>query len=169
MPVPEVPMSVFPSSWRPILALAALSCAPAATIGCTPQAQMADLMRDSWRIVREYERDGYTYFVVQEGPRFAKIVQLPSGPVYTLYEVDTMTRCCKWGEAIIECAALRADPDLGPLVSSAAPLPLPMPPVVQALPSPPPPLPSEQPQPAPAPPPSPPASASSALPAGVPF
>jgi hypothetical protein len=89
-------------------------------------------MHDSWQIIREYKQAGYTYFVVQEGPRYAKIVQLPSGPVYTLYGVDTLTRTCKWEDIAIDCARLRADPDLGPTISwieppLAGPMALPLP------------------------------------------
>ena len=102
--------------------------------GCTVQAQIADLMHDSWQIVREYEQAGYTYYVVREGPRFAKIVQLPSGPVYTLYGVDTLTRTCKWEDIAIDCARLRADPDLGPVITwSEAPVTGPTVPLVTGV------------------------------------
>jgi len=100
-------------------ALCVASCL--AVAGCTAQAQIAELMHDSWQVLREYKQAGYTYFVVQEGPRFAKIVQLPSGPVYTLYGLDTLTRTCKWEDIAIDCARLRADPDLGPYITWVEP------------------------------------------------
>lgn len=112
--------------------------AGALVAGCTPHAQIAELMHDSWNVVREYEQSGYTYYVVQEGPRYAKIVQLPSGPVYTLYGIDTLTRTCKWEDIAIPCDRLRADPDLGRFVTwpgAVAPAPeQPIPPPLPAAP-----------------------------------
>lgn len=98
------------------LALAALGA------GCSAHTHVADLMHESWTVVKEYEQDPYTYYVVREGHRYAKIVQLPSAPVYTLYEVDVLTRNCKWGDVLIDCAGLQHDPDLGPLLTWLGPM-----------------------------------------------
>jgi hypothetical protein len=140
------------SSTRTAIPFTFTLLAAAVIAGCGARTQIANLMHDSWQILKEYERDGYTYFVVREGPRYTKIVQLPTGPVYTVYEVDTLTRNCKWGEVLIRCEGLQADPDLGGFLTwlrPAVPLPA-LPPPAPAAPPPPAPA-ASPPPPAPAP------------------
>ncbi len=90
-----------------IFGLALSACFPFVSLERDP-----DGILNSLDIVAEREVGKVTYFVAQDGPRFAKLVQVRHGRVGMLYVVDTRARRCL-ADKEIPCADLRADPDVG--------------------------------------------------------
>jgi hypothetical protein len=74
-------------------------------------------IRQSGQIIREYDKDDMHYYLTKSGNIHRKWGVASGGSIASMYEVDQNTRICKSMMAVIECASLKNDPDLAPLIS----------------------------------------------------